>query len=131
MLRVKTRLAVSRVDGIGLFADEHISKGTTTWKYDRQLDSSWSLDLLEQLPPFLQEQLMKYLFWDDAQSTYVLCSDDQRFINHSSRPNILSSPYEDIALEDIPEGSELTCDYRGFEPEWFERRSVDASTFKS
>lgn len=33
MLLVKTRLGISSIHGIGLFADELIPKGTVTWRF--------------------------------------------------------------------------------------------------
>ena len=129
MLRVKTALRPSTIDGIGLFADQFIPEGTATWIYDPEFDHAYSEEQIRALPELLQDQLITYAFWDHAQQKYILCADNQRFINHSNRPNISSTPYEDRALRDISPGEELTCDYAGYEHDWFERRNKDRSTF--
>ena len=50
---------------------------------------------------------------------YELCSDDARFFNHSDEPNTGSiSNDTDVALRDIQQGEELTCDYRTFDADW-------------
>lgn len=130
MLKVRTRLQPSRLDGIGLFADQFIPAGSVTWRYDPAFDQAHTAEQVEALPDFLREQVVTYAFWDDAQDRYILCADNQRFINHSSRPNIHCTPYEDRALRDILPGEEMTCDYAGYEADWFERRGKRRSDFR-
>jgi SET domain-containing protein len=129
LLRVKTSIRPSPIDGIGLFADQFIPEGTVTWVYDPLFDNAYSEEQIRALPEFAQEQFITYAFWDHAQEKYILCADNQRFINHSSRPNISSAPHEDRALRDISIGEELTCDYAAYEHDWFERRTKDRSHF--
>lgn len=130
MLRIRTKLQLSHVDGIGLFADQFIPAGAVTWIYDPVFDQAYDEEKIGSLPDFLRDQFVTYAFWDHAQKKYILCADNQRFINHSNRPNIHSTPYEDRAIRDIHVGEELTCDYAGYEYDWFERREKDRGTFR-
>jgi SET domain-containing protein len=129
MIRVKTKLGLSRVHGVGLFADQFIPKGTITWQCDPEFDISYDESLLETFPAWTKEQFMKYSYFDFKLNKYILCIDDQRFINHSIDPNIVSSPNFDIAGRDIKIGEELFCNYNHYEKDWFKRRGVDEKEF--
>ena len=111
MLRVKIKIGQSEVDGIGLFADEFIPKGTVTWQYDPEFDIAFDESALERIPQHVRRQFLQYSYFDHQLKKYILCSDDQRFINHSNNPNILSTPDEDVAARDIKAGEEMLCDY--------------------
>ena len=130
MLRIKTKLAMSKLHGIGLFAAEFIPKGTITWQYDPEFDIAFSEDMFKKIPKNVLDQFMKYSYYDHELKKYILCSDDQRFINHSTHYNINSSPRKDVALRDIKKGEELTCDYTHYEYDWFERRGINRELFK-
>jgi hypothetical protein len=57
-----------------------------------------------------------HAFVSIVDGTYVLCSDNAKFMNHSDEPNVDSGGVtEDVALRDIQPGEELTCDYRLFD----------------
>lgn len=131
MILVRTKLAPSVRHGIGLFADQFIPKGTATWQYDAIFDTSYSNEEIAKMSPPAREQFLKYAYFDDTLGKYVLCFDDQRFINHcADNPNIKCTPHRDIAARDIAPGEELVCDYSGFDPKWFERRAIDPATFR-
>ncbi len=124
MLLVKTKLGVSSINGIGLFADEFIPKGTVTWKYTPGFDLKYTLKELEKLSEPARATFMKYAFHSKRSGLYVLCFDNARFFNHSFEPNILdadSSESEegvDIAARDIHPGEEMSCDYRAFDAQY-------------
>lgn len=130
MLRVKTKLSKSEREGIGLFADEFIPAGTTTWQYDPEFDVAFDKDAFNRVPPQVREQFLKYSYFDHTLGKYILCSDDQRFINHSSTPNVISTPQKDVAVRDILAGEEIVCDYAHFEHDWFQRRNRRREEFK-
>lgn len=130
MLRVKTKLAPSEVEGIGLFADEFIPKGTVTWQYDMEFDVAFDESALARVPGPVCGQFLKYSYFDHSLKKYILCSDNQRFINHSNNPNIFSTPEKDIAAKDIQQGEEMLCDYTHYEHDWFERRELKRECFK-
>ncbi|HEY8563420.1 MAG TPA: SET domain-containing protein [Pyrinomonadaceae bacterium] len=121
MLLVKTKLDVSRIHGIGLFADQFISKDTVVWKFNRLIDLVFTAEQLDELAPDALAQIKKYSYRDVHSGLYVLCGDDARFFNHSTDPNCLDT-YEShekegitFACRDIIAGEELTCDYALFD----------------
>jgi hypothetical protein len=125
MLRIKTVLKPSGMHGIGLFADQYIKEGATTWEYDPRLDISFTFEDFEKLPQQYKNIFLKYGYYDYLLELFIVCTDDQRFINHSSRHyNIISSPDRDVACRDIKPGEELLCNYNHYEPNWFEKRGL-------
>ena len=133
MLLVKTKIHKSKIHGIGLFADELIKKGTTTYKYTPWFDIAYSEKQLLKMPNHIKKQVIWYAYFDKKRKKYILCSDDQRFINHSKnhkRINIRSTPDKDIAIRDIKKGEELLCDYNGFDSSYFKRMRLDQKRLK-
>ena len=110
MLLVKTKLGQSKINGIGLFADEFIAKGTKVIERSF-LDVTIIKDKLNHLSNYCRNQILNYGCCR-ADLVYLEC-DDARFVNHSDTPNMDGSEaYYDIALKDINPGEELTEDYR-------------------
>jgi uncharacterized protein len=131
MLRVKTRVWTSKIHGLGLFADEFIPKGTVTWEYEPAYDISFSEHEIRKLPQIKQDFLYYYCYLDKKMDKLILCSDNQRYINHSTiDENILSTPKRDIAARDIQIGEELLCDYNKFDDTYFERIGIHESELK-
>ncbi len=116
MLLVKTRIGPSKINGIGLFADSFIPKGTLIWKFTPGLDIEITKDDLTKLPQQARDKLLHYCYLDKKTDKYVLGFDDDRFMNHSNTPTTEDgNPYGydgDIAVRDIYEGEEITCDYK-------------------
>lgn len=126
MLLVRTKLRPSKLHGIGLFADQFIPEGIMTWEYSPEYDTAFTKEQIEKLPELSKDRLFDFLYFDKDMDKYVLCCDDQRFINHSSKNyNVLSAPRRDIALRDIEVGEELICDFNHFEVGYFERRNIN------
>jgi len=122
MLRVKTMIKESSVHGIGLFAAEPIAKGTVTWEFDPEFDTAFTEEQIARMPEPARLIFMKYAYWDKVISKYVLCSDDQRYINHATADfNIQSTPNQDSAAKDIAIGEELLCNYNDYDDTYFER----------
>ena len=124
MLLVKTKICPSKINGIGLFADQFIPKGTVTWKAVLEFDRRFSAKDLEILSEIGRATFIKHAFLSKRSGLYVLCFDDARFFNHSFEPNIGdedsvdSEEGIDMALRDIYAGEELTCDYRAFDAQY-------------
>lgn len=124
MLLVKTKIGPSKINGIGLFADQFIPQGTVTWKITPEFDLRFSAKDLEILPELARATYIKHAFLSKRSGLYVLCFDDARFFNHSFEPNIGDADSQeseeglDIALRDIYAGEELTCDYRVFDAQY-------------
>jgi uncharacterized protein len=124
MLVVKTILAPSAIEGLGLFAAQHIPKGTIVWRFVPGVDALFGAEEVEKLPEITQDVCKRYGYYDHNNNKYVLCGDDARFENHSDDPNTAGfypegDPFGmDIATRDIQEGEEITCDYRSFDAEF-------------
>ena len=115
MLCVKTKLKPSDISGIGLFADEPIAKGTAVWKFNPLLDTLFSKEDIETLSEPVKKQFYNYAFLDKFHHKYMLCGDDARFFNHSDSPNCNDEDADiTIAVRDIPQGEELTVNYKKF-----------------
>jgi uncharacterized protein len=96
--------------GYGVVATKFIPKGTITWALDK-LDRIFTSDDVEKLDPLYQQVLDKYTY-RNSEGKYVLCWDNARFVNHSSKSNCLTTAYEfEISIRDIYPGEELTDDY--------------------
>ena len=130
MLQVKTTIDKSNMHGIGLYAAQFIPKGTVTWEYTPEFDNCYPLDCIKRMPKHIKKRFLDYSYIDYKQNKYVLCFDDQRFINHSNKPNIKSTPNMDVALRDIKKGEEMTCNYEDYEKNWFKKRGLKKSSFK-
>ncbi len=116
MILVKSKIGPSKIEGIGLFADEPIRKGTKVWGFEPKLDLVLSKDEVEKLSPAAREQFYRYAYLDKVRQKYLLCGDDARFFNHSDRPNCDETTDNDstFALKDIDVGEELTINYGEF-----------------
>ena len=124
MLLIKTKIGPSKIAGIGLFADQLISKGAPVWKLMPDFDIEITKDDLTKLSEPAREQVLNYVYMNRRKGTYILCFDDARFFNHSSNPNVSSSEDDgitDVALRDIQIGEELTQDYGNFDGTFTER----------
>lgn len=131
MILVKTKIGSSEIHGIGLFADQFIPKGTVTWQYNPAFDIAFSMEQIAQMSGPAKEQFWKYAYLDKDLNKYVLCFDDQRFINHSSQnPNISSTPHQDVAARDINPGEEMLCDYDQYDDTYFTRTHLAKEELK-
>ncbi|MFN2501707.1 MAG: SET domain-containing protein [Pyrinomonadaceae bacterium] len=125
MLLVKTKLDISDIHGVGLFADEFIPAGTVTWRFNALIDLRFPPGDLQKLSEHALSQIQKYSYREKHSGLYVLCGDDARFFNHSDTPNCIdiyvsedtSDDEQDvtIALRDIQADEELTCNYALFD----------------
>lgn len=96
--------------GYGVVATKFIPKGTITWALDK-LDRIFTPQQVEALDPLYQQMLDKYTY-RNPEGNHILCWDNARFVNHSSKSNCLTTAYEfEIAIRDIRPGEELTDDY--------------------
>jgi len=126
LLLVKTKLAMSCIDGIGLFADQFIARGTIVWRSHPEIDIRLTPEQIHELAEPSREQICKYTYREKKSGLYVLCGDDARFFNHSPNPNCIDTcngPDDiTIASQDIVAGEELTCDYSLFDLDLAEGR---------
>lgn len=122
MLKVRTFLGKSSIDGVGLFLAEPIKKGTITWEFIEGFDQAIDEDTLKSLSLDSRQYIEKYGYLSKKSGLYVICYDDSRFMNHSDSPTTegaYPSTHHlegvDIAARDLEIGEELTCDYKTFE----------------
>lgn len=123
MLVVKTKIGQSRVEGIGLFADQFIPKGIVTWKFDPRFDIYFDPKELEKMFELQKDLIIHFAYLSKKSGKYVYSIDNARFTNHSTSPNIakdekLSEGDAEIctvAIRDIQLGEEMTIDYRAID----------------
>ena len=109
MLLVKTYLDKSTIEGIGVFANEFIPKGTVIWRFNSHLDRIlYEQDTFSKLE---WEFLNRYAYYDKQLNNWILPADNDRFTNHSDNPNTGPEKEDVIALKDIQKGDEITIDY--------------------
>lgn len=121
MMLVRTYLAPSPVDGIGVFAAEPIKKGQHVWTFDPRFDKLIKKEDLATAPACLREyvEIRGYPFHRDGD--YILLDvDDAIYMNHSDTPNVdLTDVEAGYAVRDIAVGEEMFCDYATFMPPGF------------
>jgi uncharacterized protein len=123
MLLVKTRLGLSKISGIGLYANTFIPKGTVIWRFTPTIDLSFN-EVEYQLfkKEYDCERIDNYVYRSKISGCYILCGDDARFINHSFEPNTIDTQDDieglTIASRDIYPGEEITSNYGAFDAEF-------------
>src|SRR3989344_4164119 len=122
MLTVKASAKPSKIEGIGLFADEKILKGTVTWRFNPRFDILFDHAEVKQMSPEHRELIDHYAYLSTTTGKYVYSIDDSRFTNHSSVKNnidVVPSPGEPetlgVANRDIEKGEEMLVNYRAFD----------------
>lgn len=96
--------------GYGVVATRLIPKGTIVWILDK-LDRAFAPEEIADMASVYQEILYKYCYRDNI-GQYIFCWDISRYVNHSFKPNCISTAYDfDLAIKDIHPGEELTEDY--------------------
>ncbi len=111
MIIPTTRVAyISESKGNGVVATARIARGTVTWVLD-ELDREFTPGQLQRMAPATREIVLTYSYRNRA-GNLVFCWDNERYINHSFKPNCCLTPYNfEIATRDIEIGEELTNDY--------------------
>jgi len=121
MLYVHTKISQSPIEGIGLFADEFIPKGTIIWKFTPGFDVKFTADEIKNFPEKIQSYMDRYAWLSKKSDKYCFSSDNGKYFNHSRTPNSLSAYYDDEeevvtkAIQDIHPGDEITDNYAAFD----------------
>ena len=121
MLIAPTRLQSSAIHGLGVFAAQPIPSEAVVSRYQPPFDVAYTADAIERLSPAERTFLRCYAYRSVFNGIYYLVGDHDRFMNHSETPNVGMNPDGTstvLALRDIAEGEELTCDYRSFDADW-------------
>ena len=116
MLLVRTYVAQSAIEGVGVFAAEPIARGTPVWRLEPTLDRLIPVETWRNAAPVLKELLDRYAYPSaDHPGHIVYDFDNGRFMNHADQPNTdFSADVGGVAARDIVAGEELTCDYGEF-----------------
>jgi SET domain-containing protein len=113
MLLVDTYLDKSAIHGLGVFAGQFIAKGTKIWRFVEGFDRVYSPKEFSRLPKPARDFIKFHGYRVDGE--ILLTIDHDRHINHSEDPNTFLKNGYAIASRDIPQGSEITNDYREFD----------------
>jgi SET domain-containing protein len=118
MMLFRTYVAMSEIQGLGVFAGEFIPKGSKIWALDPKFDLLITPNEVEALPPHMQEFVGRYGYPHmELPGIIVLDSDHGKFMNHSLTPNTDFRVFDvGYALVDIAEGEEINCNYFEFNP---------------
>jgi SET domain-containing protein len=120
-MQVKHKIFKSNVcDGVGLFADEYIKKGTITWIcddifckcYTNEEYNSWNNSTKNKIN-------FDDLYWINQKNELCFPLDKEKYINHSRTSNLGCLHHEILgemtyAKENIKKGDEFLIDYREF-----------------
>lgn len=122
MFKVKTYLDKSLIHGTGVFLAEAVKKGDLIWAFDQNFDMQISEKNIQACSSVAREYLSIYCYRSMKTGFYVLCIDDAKYVNHSTKPStegVYLSKYHiegaDVALRDLEIGEEITSDYLTFE----------------
>lgn len=116
MLCVKTKVLPSKIQGLGLFANEFIPKGTMIWKFLPGFDQRFTHEQVTGFPEIVKKYLVRHASFRKS-GLYLLCADEGNYFNHSEAPNVHSIEKDGeeempvYAVRDIQSGEELTEDY--------------------
>jgi uncharacterized protein len=116
MLLIRTYVAQSAIEGVGVFAADLVPKGANIWRLDPDFDRVISTANYDAAPPQLRELLDRYAYPSPDRPGFLVYEvDNGRFMNHSDDPNTDFSQYGGAtATRDIAAGEEITCDYGEF-----------------
>lgn len=121
MLLIQTSVRSSTIEGLGVFAEEPIARGTIIWEFTPDFDVAITPAKLKESSPLIKDFVDRYAYFSKRRGLYILSLDGARFMNHSNNPNIGEGPItasgetSDIALRDIQVGEELTARYDLFD----------------
>ena len=118
MMLVRTYVAPSDIEGLGIYADEFIPSGTLVWEFNPKFLATFSQDDIEDLPSHTREFVEKYAFPHLLEANKMVVElDNGRFMNHTEKPNTDFTEFsKGYAIRDIGKGEEITCNYHEFDP---------------
>jgi hypothetical protein len=121
MLIVPVQLLPSPIHGLGVFSAGFIAGGRVVSEYRPPFDVEFAPEVVARLSDAERAFLRVYAYRSRFTGTYFLTGDHDRFMNHSDNPNVAMNPngnFNCLAVRDIADGEELTCDYRTFDADW-------------
>ena len=118
MLLIRTYVAPSMVEGIGVFAAQDIAAGRPIWRLDPSLDRLVRRDAIANQPESIRQFIERYAYPYPHDDDYLVIElDNGRFMNHSAAPNTcFEDPDAGFTRVAIAAGEELVCNYAEFDP---------------
>ena len=118
MMLVRTYVAPSTIEGLGVYAEEFIPSGTLIWQLNPKFVATFSRSDIEDFPAHIREFVEKYSFPHlERDNLLVVELDNGRFMNHTGQPNTDFTQFsKGYAIRDIHQGEEITCNYHEFDP---------------
>jgi hypothetical protein len=113
MFIIRTYVAPSGIHGLGCFAGEDLNAGQPIWRFVRGLDLVVPFEEIDTAPQAFRDYMEMYAYISPhVEGGMVLSCDHAKFLNHSDHANTIIDGETTLARQDIPKGTELTCDYR-------------------
>jgi hypothetical protein len=113
MLVVRTIVALSAIEGLGVFAAEFIPAGTLVRDVTSEPQIVLTPEQYEALPEGCKPDVYKYS-WNDVDGNFHVCFGPECFLNHSPNASLTMSGENHVAARDILAGEEITADYRKY-----------------
>lgn len=126
MILFDYRIDKSKINGLGVFTNEKIEKGTLLVKASPLLDLELSKKQFDKLSYQEQKEFIHYGYLDKKTNTYKLDFDTAlRFLNYDKNGNIYQDKNHSetylIAKKDIEVNEEITFDYlEVMKKDWFD-----------
>jgi SET domain-containing protein len=120
MMLVRTYIAPSEIQGLGIFAGEFIPGGSQLWVLNPKFDIFLYREEIATLPAHMQDYVARYSYPHlEIDGVRIVDCDDGKFMNHNVRPNTDFRVFDKgYAIVDITAGEEITCNYFEFDPEF-------------
>ncbi|HVQ10906.1 MAG TPA: SET domain-containing protein-lysine N-methyltransferase [Methyloceanibacter sp.] len=118
MMLVRTFVAQSEIQGLGVFAGEFVPAGGQLWVLNPKFDIFLHINEIAMLPAHMREYVGRYSYPHlEIDGVRIIDCDDGKFMNHRDRPNTDFHIFDrGYALGDIAAGEEITCNYFEFDP---------------
>ena len=113
MFLIDTYVDKSKIQGIGVFANENIKKGQLIKEVRPDFEIEFNKDNLPKIPLALAKFIDTHGYERELGSKILVMGiDNEKYLNHSKDPSVND---EGIALKNIKIGDEITIDYREFD----------------
>lgn len=121
MMHISYTLKESPLHGIGLFAQEKLSKGQLVYTASPLLDVNITQKEFDSLEKSEQDEIKWWGFFDTPTQMWHVDFDVSKFINHAKEATLTQDPAHTeaylITTREVAAGEELTQNYLEFESE--------------
>jgi len=111
MLLIDTYLDKSKIQGVGVFSKENITKGKKIKEVRQEFEIRFDKTNLPRMPLALANFIQTHAH-EENENEYCLGIDNEKYLNHSDNPTVDEEGY---ALRNIAIGDEITIDYNNFD----------------